>query len=47
MEHFNQCSPALENGIKKDIKLIDFCGESLERLYGEKWYLKLKETLGE
>lgn len=47
MEHFNQCSPALENGIQKDIKLIDFCGESLERLYGEKWYLKLKETLGE
>lgn len=46
MEHFKQCSPALENGIQKNIKLIDFCGESLERLYGKKWYLKLKETLG-
>ncbi|HVO75952.1 MAG TPA: DUF3109 family protein [Ignavibacteriaceae bacterium] len=47
MEHFNECAPALENGIKKDMKLIDFCAESLKRLYGKKWYLKLKETIGE
>jgi hypothetical protein len=43
MEHFHQCTPAFENGIKNDIKLIDFCRESLQRLYGKKWYLRLKE----
>jgi len=46
MEHFHQCLPAIDNGIKNDIKLVDFCRESLQRLYGKKWYLKLKETLG-
>jgi hypothetical protein len=47
MEYFKECSHAVENGIKKNVKLTDFCGESLERLYGKKWYLKLKEILGE
>jgi hypothetical protein len=47
MEHFHQCLPAIDNGIKNDIKLIDFCGESLQRLYGKQWYLKLKETIGQ
>jgi hypothetical protein len=45
MEHFHQCTPAVESGIKNDVKLIDFCRESLQRLYGQKWYLKLKEMV--
>lgn len=45
MEHFHQCTTAIESGIKNDIKLIDFCRESLQRLYGKKWYLKLKEII--
>ena len=45
-EKFSECSPALENGAKNNIKLIDFCKESLTRLYGEKWYSKLKENIG-
>jgi hypothetical protein len=45
-EKFKECSPALENGAKNSIKLVDFCKDSLERLYGKKWYSKLKETIG-
>ncbi len=45
-EKFSECLPALENGAKNQIKLMDFCKDSLIRLYGEKWYLKLKETMG-
>jgi hypothetical protein len=45
-EKFKECSPALENGAKNNIKLVDFCKDSLERLYGYKWYLKLKEMIG-
>jgi len=45
-EKFKECSPALENGAKNNIKLIDFCKDSLERLYGKKWYSKLKEIIG-
>ena len=45
-EKFKECAPALENGAKDGIKLIDFCKESLERLYGKKWYSKLKEIIG-
>lgn len=45
-EKFKECSPALENGAKNSIKLVDFCKDSLERLYGKKWYSKLKEIIG-
>ncbi len=45
-EKFKECSPALENGAKNNIKLIDFCKDSLERLYGKKWYSTLKEIIG-
>lgn len=42
-EKFAQCEPALENGKKKDITIVEFCRESLIRLYGEKWYSQLIE----
>jgi hypothetical protein len=45
-EKFKECAPALENGAKNNIKLVDFCKDSLERLHGKKWYSKLKETIG-
>jgi hypothetical protein len=45
-EEFSECKPALEKGKQENINLIDFCKESLVRLYGKNWYLKLKETIG-
>lgn len=44
-EKFSQCEPALENGKLKDITIVQFCKESLIRLYGEKWYLQLEEKI--
>lgn len=43
-EKFNECSSALENGIKKNIRLIDFCKEPLERYYSKDWFLTLKKN---
>ena len=45
-EKFSQCSPALEKGDKQNIKLVNFCEDSLKRLYGNKWYSTLKEIIG-
>ncbi len=45
-EKFSECSHAIENGAKNNIKLIDFCKDALERLYGKKWYSLLKEIIG-
>jgi hypothetical protein len=45
-EKFSECKPALEKGEKNKLSLIDFCRESLTRLYGNKWYSKLKEIIG-
>ena len=46
-EKFDQCEPALKNGNEKDIKMVEFCEESLTRLYGERWYSNLMEVIGE
>ena len=45
-EKFDQCEPALKNGDKKNIKMVEFCEESLIRLYGERWYSNLMEVIG-
>ncbi len=45
-EKFSECDPALENGAKNNINMVDFCKDSLVRLYGEKWFEKLKEIIG-
>ena len=42
-EKFNECKPAISNGKEKEIKLIDFCSEPLQRTYGKIWYSKLKK----
>lgn len=44
-EEFSECKPALEKGKQENITIAEFCGESLTRSYGEKWYSKLKESL--
>lgn len=45
-EKFTECSTALENGAKNNIDLVDFCKDSLIRLFGKIWYSKLKENTG-
>jgi len=45
-EKFNECSPALENGIKENVTIAEFCKDSLERSYGKKWYSTLMESKG-
>ena len=44
-EKFSGCSPALDKGKDNNIKLVDFCKDSLIRLYGKKWFSILKETI--
>jgi len=44
-EEFSECKPALEKGKEENITVAEFCEDSLTRLYGEKWYYKLKESL--
>ena len=44
-EKFSGCSPALDKGKANNIKLADFCKDSLIRLYGKKWFSILKETI--
>lgn len=45
-EKFGECNAALENGANLNIYLVDFCKESLSRLYGQKWFSTLKEIIG-
>ena len=45
-EKFNECSPALEKGKKENIKIMEFCKDSLIRYYGKKWYLSLMDNKG-
>jgi len=40
-EKFNECAPAIENGKKLNSTVVEFCKDSLTRLYGETWYEKL------
>jgi hypothetical protein len=44
-EKFQNCSPAIENGAKQNIKIVNFCKEALERKYGKEWYSKLMEVV--
>jgi Protein of unknown function (DUF3109) len=45
-EKFSECSPALEKGIKENIKIAEFCEDSLIRSYGKKWYSSLMDYKG-
>jgi len=42
-EKFAECNPAIENGKANNSKIIDCCGEALERLYGSEWVESLKK----
>lgn len=42
-EEFSECTPALENGAKLKVSIARFCKDSLTRLYGAKWFEKLRE----
>lgn len=42
-ERFGECEPALENGKKLKVRMVDFCRDSLVRSYGESWFKELKE----
>lgn len=44
-EKYEECTPALIKGIKKGTIVLDFCRNSLERLYGAEWFSKLKDTV--
>lgn len=44
-EEFSECKPALEKGKQENTTIAEFCKDSLTRLYGNKWYSKLKDCL--
>ncbi len=44
-EKYRDCEPALENGQKTQISVLDFCKESLERQFGSKWFQKIKSLI--
>ena len=46
-EQIPLCIPAVHNGCKKNIHLIDFLREPLERKYGEAWYTKFRSAYAE
>ena len=45
-EKIDECIHAIENGNKNNIITAEFCKEPLSRLYGKKWYSKLKKAIG-
>jgi hypothetical protein len=45
-EKFSQCAPALVKGEQEKITIVEFCKDSLIRLYGNSWYSSLMEGNG-
>ncbi len=45
-EKFDECKSAFNAGKTKNVTVIEYCKESLSRLYGDKWYSQLKEVFG-
>jgi hypothetical protein len=45
-EKLDECDPALDNGIKTNTTIADFCEEPLNKLYGKKWYSQLMASIG-
>ena len=46
-EKYKECQPALEKGNRTQLKILDFCRNSLEREYGKEWFDKTKEAVKE
>jgi hypothetical protein len=42
-EEYKECAPALEKGLSEGTTVFEFCKNSLERLFGAKWYKLVKE----
>lgn len=45
-EKFDECKPAYDAGKNNNVTVLEYCEEPLNRLYGKKWYLQLKEAIG-
>ena len=45
-ERYSECEPALKKGKELDITILEFCKDSLIRLYGEEWYDSVKQKIG-
>lgn len=43
-EKYSECQPALDKGNNTQIKILDFCRDSLEREYGTEWFSKAKKV---
>lgn len=44
-ERYSECEPALKKGVETGLSVLDFCKDSLKRLYGNEWFEKIKEFL--
>lgn len=44
-EHYSECKPALEKGIKQNISTAEFCKDALIRFFDKDWFEKLKSHL--
>ena len=45
-EEYSECRPAIEKGEITKLSVLDFCKDSLIRLYGTNWFNKVKKYLG-
>lgn len=44
-EKYSECEPALEKGRETNLSVLEFCKDSLKRLYGNNWVEKAKKFL--
>ncbi|RJP60390.1 MAG: DUF3109 family protein [Ignavibacteriales bacterium] len=45
-EEYSECQPALQKGEETKLTVLEFCKDSLKRLYGSQWFEKAKHYLG-
>ena len=45
-EEYHECKPALQKGLEKNMSLINFCQDALERVFGKEWFKKMKRKTG-
>ena len=45
-EKIEECDPALEKGALESVTIAEFCEESLQRNFGEKWYSEFTKAIG-
>lgn len=42
-ERYHECVPALITGLETNLSILEFCKDSLIRMYGKKWYNHLEK----